>query len=237
MISNQSLIQKSAGSGIQSFESLQQNHLDRLVDILGETYETVWWVLGSELFRELCQDYIESEMAGPYSLNEFGSTFSRFIASHKSSLGIPFLQDLARFEWTFKSIQMADAPRPLSPAMLTELVKAKDYRVQFVSALDIFSSDYSISEIWRQRKAPAYKFEEINWSGPEQLLIYKKDRQVQVHKISELDAQIFSDLSQGHSVTATFGRSSEALSSDKIRELLEMMTHSGVIEDILVNEN
>ncbi|MNL40798.1 hypothetical protein D3C87_1631720 [compost metagenome] len=121
--------------------------------------------------------------------------------------------------------------------MLTELVKAKDYRVQFVSALDIFSSDYAISEIWRQRKAPAYKFEEINWSGPEQLLIYKKDRQVQVHKISELDAQIFNDLSQGHSITATFGRSSEALSSDKIHELLEMMTHSGVIEDILVNEN
>jgi Uncharacterized protein conserved in bacteria (DUF2063). len=234
MISNQSLIRTNSNSAVQSFESVQQSHLNRMVDILGETYEAVWWVLGSDLFRSLCQDYIESQTSGPYSLNEFGSNMSEFIATQANSYDIPFLADLARFEWIYKGIQITDTPRPLSPAMLRELVSAKDYRVQFVNALEIYTSEFAISEIWRHRKGPTYKFEEINWGVPENLLVYKRDGVVQVHKISALDAQILGDLADGQSVTATFGRSSEALDAFKVQELLEMMTQSGIIEDILV---
>jgi hypothetical protein len=169
-------------------------------------------------------------------MSEFGVGFPEFLGMQKASRGIPFLQDLAQFEWAYKEILIADTPRPLSPDDATDLLSKEEYQIQLISALEIFSSEYSVSELWRQRRGPAYVFEEINWSRPENLLIYKKDRQVQVDRISLIEAKILKELRDGTPITVALADFSEALSLEQISDFFKLLANSGIVEDVLVKD-
>jgi len=75
----------------------------RLFEALGETFETVWKVLGDEDFQSLCLVYIKKHPSKSRNLSDYGESFSEFIEGHlpqEEARGL--LVDLARFEWAFK---------------------------------------------------------------------------------------------------------------------------------------
>lgn len=75
----------------------------RLFEALGETYETVWKVLGDEDFQSLCLAYIKKHSSKSRNLSDYGETFSEFIKSQlPREVAGGLLVDLARFEWVFK---------------------------------------------------------------------------------------------------------------------------------------
>lgn len=75
----------------------------RLFEALGETYETVWKVLGDEDFQALCLAFIKRHPSRSRNLSDYGENFSEFIACHlPQEVSRELLADLARFEWAFK---------------------------------------------------------------------------------------------------------------------------------------
>ena len=87
----------------EAVEVYSSGYPARLFEVLGETFETVWKVLGDEDFQFLCIAYIEGHPSRSRNLSDYGESFSDFIEGHlPQEVPRGLLADLARFEWAFK---------------------------------------------------------------------------------------------------------------------------------------
>lgn len=216
----------------EAFGVYHESYLARLTEALRETFEAVHWVLGEKLFTEVSHAYIATEPSVSYNLSDYGKNFPEFLQFQHAMMGIPFITDLARFEWQFKTIFHAQTPNPLPAERVQELINADDFQVSFIDAMALFKSPYAIYELWTHRKEPQYEFEDINWNQSENLLLYKKDKKIYVRRIDAIEFKILESLQEGHSVTEALADSAHSLTPDKISLIFQMMMQAGIIDDI-----
>ncbi|KHD89535.1 MAG: hypothetical protein OM95_02845 [Bdellovibrio sp. ArHS] len=220
----------------RAFKVYNHSYIRRLTESLKETYPSIFWVLGADSFQQVAADYINAQPSLSYDLAAHGAEFPAFLQTSSAGASIPFLHELARFEWIIKDIYHTPTPQPLAEEHIEELLQGEDFKVHFIEAMTVFASPYSIYEVWRQRNERSYHFEDIHWSQPEHLLLYKKQRKIYVQRIEAIEAQILLDLKEGKSITTALADFSHALNTEKISQLLEMITRAGIIEDVLVLE-
>ena len=221
----------------EAFQVYQESYITRLSDALADTFEAVKWVLGPDLFYDVCHRYIETHKSEAYHLSEYGDVFPEFLQAHSLSKNIPFLYDLARFEWTYKTLCHAATPRPLPLEKATESLKSRDVKIRFVAAFKIFKSPYAVHKVWSQRTGPAYLYEELDWNQAESLILYKKDGKVHITAVNETDAEILGRLQRGQSSLEALSDFAEYMDPKKIARLFQLVAHCGVIEDVDVSEN
>jgi hypothetical protein len=74
----------------------------RMLDAMKANFESLWMVLGDELFEELALEFIFSSSENTLDLNQFGEKFPEFILGKKDLLEqCQVLVDLALFEISF----------------------------------------------------------------------------------------------------------------------------------------
>lgn len=221
----------------QAFHVYRRSYIVRMTETLGETFEAVWWVLGDDLFHEICRQYIEAQPSSSYDLSDYGHNFPAFLNQMANLKEFPFLHDLARFEWLFKDMYHTPTPDPLPVERIKELSLSEDFNVHFIEAMRIFESPYSVYKIWCMRKEdPAESFADFLWQQPESLMIYKKNKKIYTQRLGSVEAQILLDLQEGHSVAEALEDFSNAMTPERITALFQMMMQSGIIEDILTQE-
>lgn len=217
----------------QAFQIYHRTYVARLTEALRTTYPAVAWVLGDNFFNELCRKYIESQPSVAYNPADYGETFSGFIQETSTARGIPFLPDLAQFEWIYKEVLHAATPEPLPVETIQQLLNSDDVKMHMIDAMEIFESDYAVYDIWEHRFEPAYMFEDVNWNTPQSLLIHKKQQKVLVQELQPVETQILRALAGGRTVAEALTPHANALSPERIAQLFEMMMKAGIIEDVM----
>lgn len=217
----------------QAFQIYHRTYVARLTEALRTTYPAVAWVLGDNFFNELCRKYIEAQPSVAYNLADYGEAFSGFIQETSTAKGIPFLPDLAKFEWIHKEVQHAATPEPLPVETIQELLNSDDVKMHMIDAMEIFESEYAVYDIWEHRFEPAYIFEGVNWNTPQSLMIHKKQKKVLVQELQPVEAQILRALASGRTVAEALTPHANSLSPERIAQLFEMMMKAGIIEDVM----
>jgi hypothetical protein len=214
------------------FEIYHDIYYSKLAGALAKTYETVAWVLGPDLFHDITARYIDSQPTVPYRLSDYGANFSEYLSLTSKTRGIPFLQDLAQFEWLLKEVQNAATPNPVPQDDIKRFEHSNNFRISFIAAMRVFQSMYSITELWSRRKEPRYAFEEINWNQPESALIYKKESQLMVESIDPTHAEVILDLQEGKNISEALSGFSEVISPADNIKLFSTLMRAGIIDDI-----
>jgi hypothetical protein len=82
-----------------------------LVEALRMTYPAVNRLVGPDFFDTAAGWFVERHPASSAYLNEYGDGFADFIAARKETCSVPYLADVARFEWALGVAANApDAP-------------------------------------------------------------------------------------------------------------------------------
>lgn len=218
----------------QGFEIYHDIYYSKLAGALARTYETAAWVLGPDLFHELTARYIESQPAVSFRLTEYGANFSEYLGATAKTRGIPFLQDLAQFEWILKEVNNAATPDPVPVENVHEVIHSNNFRITFIEAMGIFQSMYSVTSLWNHRKEPRYMYEDIDWNQPESVLIYKKDKELMVESIDPTHAEVILDLQEGKSISQALSGFSEVISPADNSKLFHILMRTGIIDDIIL---
>lgn len=220
----------------QAFQIYHRIYTSKFTEVLMDTFPAVRWVLGKDLFDTVCYKFIESQPLASYILHDYGSNFPDFLKDSRNVRGIPFLYDLARFEWAYKEVEDMPSSKPLSHKNVKELLHTEDFKIQFIEAMNIFESPYAVYNIWEERHSKPYQFEDINWNHPESLLIYKFQKNIIINRIDGIEAEILKELQAGSSVDSALADFSTLLTPDKIAQIYQLIAQSGVVEDVIVLE-
>jgi hypothetical protein len=130
----------------------KDDYFARLSEALGSTFETTWEVIGDDAFFKACEEYIMQNPSSFYSLGNYGEHFSSFLQREGYDSDIPFVSELAEFEWSFwKIFHSSFLPERISSQAI-QVSMQEDLSFDFSPEMRIFSFKNSIGKLWKLRE-------------------------------------------------------------------------------------
>jgi hypothetical protein len=148
-----------AGDGL-SWEARLAVHRNNLfaslTDALGETFPVVRRLVDPRFFAYACRAYIAAEPPAGPCLFEYGASFPDFLARFEPCRGLPYLPDVARFEWLQNEVLHAADAESLDASLLSALTeRSADLAFRFQPAYRLLRSPYPVDAIWRANQPHA----------------------------------------------------------------------------------
>ncbi len=133
------------------FDIYRNNVAVAAIDALGETFPAVRALVGEEFFRATARAYLTQSPPRSPLLFRYGATFGDFLQTFPpAARSVPYLADVARFE--FARLQAFHAPdaAPLSIAALGEIDPARVASVTFSvhPSVSLSRSGYPVVSLW-----------------------------------------------------------------------------------------
>jgi len=175
-------------------------HIVRLTEALGETFEAVWWVAGDEHYFQLAKEFLLEHSSTSYNLSDFGKSFPDFLDKRQPFSDLPFLGDLARFEWLFKEVFHLPPHTGLTPEYFQEQALSGSLRLAFCPSARLFRSSFSVYDVWKAKGTTQTSLPEKDWNQPQWLLCYKHQQQVYVKQLREPEYLLLHHLISGASI-------------------------------------
>lgn len=202
----------------------------RLTEVLGETFEGTWFALGDELFFEICRNFITATPSRHYNLIDYGAEFPDFLAKQEVASELPFITDLAKFDWLFKNVFHSKQHVALSSNKLTKIESNPELKAIFGESVHLFTSDYSIYNLWELRKDEETE-KEIDINKPQSLLIYKNKNEIFVKELSKNEYYLLKALTEGQSFEVMLDGVSEEM-TPSLMSLFQVIGSTGIIEKL-----
>jgi hypothetical protein len=210
-------------------------HIARLTEALGETFEAVWWVSGDENYFRLAKEFLLTHSSASYNLSDFGKSFPDFLAKTQPFPDLPFLADLARFEWVFKEVFHLPPHTSLTPDHFQQHPLSANLRLSFGPSVRLFQSSYSVYEMWKLRGTIQSSLPEATWNQPQYLLCYKQDQQVYIKHLNQPEYQILEFLLSGCGIDEALTETLQAhpdLGEATVTNLFATLTQTGILTGI-----
>ena len=136
-------------SALERLDVYANMYFFRLLDCLGEDFPAVRAVLGHERFHALVADYLALHPSEHPSVRRLGRALGDFLASHPA-LDVPWLADLACFEWALlEAFDAADA-EPLGVERLQRMAAESwpALRLGLTPSLGIVEARAPVQDVW-----------------------------------------------------------------------------------------
>jgi hypothetical protein len=206
----------------------------RLTEALGETFEACWWVLGDELFFQICEKYVACNDSSSYNLSNYGENFPSFLHELSETGEFPFLTDLARFEWRFKEV--FHLPQESCTSNLS-VAAGQDFSLRFPSAFQVFDANYPVYDLWQKRVGAQSdaqnEFERAHERLDESVLFYKKEGKIYIKKLSKAERQLYVGLLSGTSVFTVLSSGENIFNEADVQDSFAFLTSEGLIKQII----
>ena len=121
---DQAIEQHIPGGGFSARERLRiyrNNCRSTLIETLRMTYPAVERLVGGDFFGWLAGRFVEGHPARSAYLNEYGDGFADFFVGSQETGSVPYLADVARFEWALSVAANAPDAAVLGAGALAEV--------------------------------------------------------------------------------------------------------------------
>lgn len=185
------------------FEIYRSSVTESLVATLAAAFPTTRDVVGADYFRAAAITFIRRFPPQRPQLSAYGADFPGFIGGFPGAEGLPYLHDLARFEWLQVESYFADAPEDrvtgtdlaaIAPDLMPQLVFAP------APSLRLFCSDFAIWAIWRGHRVAGADLSAIQLRAPSHTRIVSDGRRAIPASLTAAEFAFVAGLAQGHAI-------------------------------------
>ncbi|UCH91871.1 MAG: putative DNA-binding domain-containing protein [Nitrospirota bacterium] len=219
-----------------ALEVYRTGHIVRMTEALGETFEAVWWVAGDENYFRLAKEFLLTQSSTSYNLSDFGQSFPDFLAERQPFSDLPFIADLARFEWAFKEVFHLPPHTSLTADEFQKYSLSGNLRLAFGPSVRLFRSPYSVYEIWKLRGTRQESLPEALWNQPQYLLCYKHNQQVYIKHLNPPEFQILEFLLSGSGIDNALSQTLQVhpdLGEATVTNLFSMLIQTGFLTGLM----
>lgn len=103
------------------FSIYQNNIILTLIGVIRDTFPILSKLVGDEFLTLMAKEFIKTNHPKTGNLNEYGAEFPSFIGEFELAKSMPYLPDIARFEWLKNESYYAKDDIPLAPEKLQTL--------------------------------------------------------------------------------------------------------------------
>lgn len=150
-----------------------------LVDALAATFPSVQRLVGDDFFGGLARAYIAAHPPAAPCLFEYGATFADFIAGFPPCRELPYLADVARFEWAINAAWHADDAPALSADALAAVApeRREALGLRLHRSVALLESPWPVLRIWHAARDDSGETVNLD-AGGDRLLTWRKGADV-----------------------------------------------------------
>ncbi len=171
----------------QRFSIYRDNIIGGLSAILMEIFPTINALTGKDFTNTLLRAYIRHNLPQSGCLDEYGGGLPDFIDTYNPAASVPYLSDIARFDWALSACEHSLDDAPLTPQdMATFQTNIPEYLPLRTSCF-LFSSPYPLPDIKsfaaNPDDLPPPKLDD----NPAHLLIYRPALKAEYLKLTDIE--------------------------------------------------
>jgi len=139
-----------AEDAARAFNVYRNNRAVSLIEALKQAYPALLRFVGAPFFEAAARVFLEKEPPRSPVLLSFGAGFGDFLESFEPAGSVPYLGDLARFEWARIEAYNAPDAEPLPIERLQSIApeELSGLGLELHPSLRLLSSRYPVASLW-----------------------------------------------------------------------------------------
>lgn len=123
-----------------------------LADVLAGNFPVVKQLVGAEFFSATASVFLQTHLPSQAGLIGFGETFPDFLDGFEPAQSLPYLSDVARFEWAWIGAAKAKDGPVLDPIRLGDVTADRIGQLRFTlhPSCRLVSSRFPIVSLWQR---------------------------------------------------------------------------------------
>ncbi len=193
-----------------------------LTEALAVTFPVIHRIVGNEFFAGFARRFIAAHPPQRPQLSTYGAAFPDFIESADVGKQLPYLADVARFEWARnESYFAADAPLLDTQRLAIDAESLEAMTLRLHPATRCVVSRFPIFRIWEVNQPEIADVPAVDMNMPQAVLISRPKHHVVVRAIALADAAFITAIQEGE----TFGGAADtAFLNDPTFNLQDALT-------------
>lgn len=152
------------------FSVYVNNTHEALQDSLTQKFPIIEQLLGSECFRQVCRDYIYKHPLRHGNRSAYGECMDTHIAAIDALATLPYLADVARFEWAYFTSSIAISGQPITLADIQQNPEKTLIKNTSHFAIGV---NYNVIDLWKFHQDPHTNTTLSLVEHPHHVLIWK----------------------------------------------------------------
>jgi hypothetical protein len=177
----------------------RDGYLIRLAEAIENDYAAIKRILGDGAFASLCSRYLAAFPPSSHDIGRSGVNLPEFLVTDALTSDLPFLPDLARFEWAMTEAVVApDSPTcrsdtlvELAPELLLDLV------ISPCPGSVVIRSEWPLGDLWACRDKEDREISVDVIDRPSRILVFRRGLSVQWRAASKEEARFLESVSGG----------------------------------------
>lgn len=196
------------------------NHFSSLHEVLKSAYPVVLQLVGEEFFREMARKYIEEYPSQSSDISLYGEKLSHFLAEFIPARSLPYLPDMAKFEWALHEVFYEEKSSALDLQRFRDL-KAHQYneiKLKMNPASRLLAFKHPILKIWQFCQNENNQEQPINLSEEyDKVLVIRREWEITFEKLTEGEFAFLFAFSRNYTFSEACVRALEVESSFDIQ--------------------
>jgi hypothetical protein len=199
-------------------------------------FPAVLRLAGRDVFNTVARAYAQREGGAAPASDEFGCDFPEFLDNSQAAGALPYLPDLARFEWMRWKAWQAPALPSLSGRHLCAVPPRLAPRLILATqpSLGIIASPYSVVSIWETYTADNETRRKNLRRGWEEAMIVRAAAHVRIRRMPPGAYQLIDSIRKGSTLISALEAASEWSAQFDMRHTLKWFAWSGAITSFRV---
>jgi hypothetical protein len=210
----------------------RRGYIARLTEQLGETWPSVWRVVGDDDFFELCRAFIARHASSSYNLSDYGREFPRFLETRPS---LPeFLPELARFELVVHDLFHATAHLPVEAAELAAIGDLAGTRFRFGAGVRLVACEHAVYDVFLHRND--VEPPDLDLDRAQHVLLFRDGGDVRARVVGAATFAALEALAEGLPVEDAIERATscdESFGAAEVSSLFEIVALCGLVEAVV----
>ena len=179
---------------------------------LAATFATVQALVGDAFFRSMVQGFIGQTLPTQPVLDEYGADFPAFVAGYEPAASLPYLADIARFDWALNVAFHSPVGRRLAAADLARIAAERlpSLSLAVPEGATLIGSRYPLDRIWNASQSGATAGTVDLDDGGADLLVLRRSDDAAFIVLAEGEAAFVAALIDGKSLEAAAEQASHA---------------------------
>lgn len=209
----------------------QHSAIANITNSLRLSYPVIEKLVGKDFFQLMCKSYIVIHWPTTGNMDDYGESFSSFLATFEQVKHLPYLEDVAHLEWLFHQSSLANDNSYFDWTRLAKVTSSDTLTFLLAPTVSIMRSATPVDKIWLMNQENAPEISELSLDGTSDtfIVLFRQGLKTEMMTIAESEFTFLQSIEKGLDFEATI-ESAKAVDADiAIDSCLKSYIELGII--------
>lgn len=193
----------------------QHSAIANITNSLRLSYPVIEKLVGKDFFQLMCKSYIVIHWPTTGNMDDYGESFSSFLAAFEQVKHLPYLEDVAHLEWLFHQSSLANDNSYFDWTRLVKVTSSDTLTFLLAPTVSIMRSATPVDKIWLMNQENAPEISELSLDGTSDtfIVLFRQGLKTEMMTIAESEFTFLQSIEKGLDFEATI-ESAKAVDAD-----------------------